>query len=133
MLRCQVPWQIEYYEHEGSEQPAEKFEDGISPRLAGKLARIAVALREHGPRLGGGLIEKCRDYPSVWEMRAILQNDLAREFFGFDHRRVVLLDGIVKRAGQPTPTSALVRAARCWKGYLASRKVSSEVKEHESV
>ena len=82
--------------------------------------------------LGGGLIEKCRGYSGLWEMRAIFQNDLAREFFGFDRQRVVLLDGIVKRVGKPTPISALSRAHRYWQDYLAKRKVSMEV-ENEPI
>jgi hypothetical protein len=40
-------WTIEYYEQADTTQPAEVFEDTVykaHPKLAGKLARIAVAL-----------------------------------------------------------------------------------------
>src|SRR5436853_5592886 len=93
---------IEYFEEENSRQPADVFEDALDrthPKLAGKLARIAVALQEHGHRLGGGLIEPCYDFSGLWEMRAIQNQWLGREFFGFDDMRVVLLHGYVKRAG----------------------------------
>jgi hypothetical protein len=96
-----MPWTIEYYEQTDTAQPAEVFEDAVYkkyPKLAGKLARIVVALESNGPRLGGGLIEPCRGYPGVWEIRAIFSQTLARELFGFDDQRVVLLHGYLKRA-----------------------------------
>ena len=42
MLRCKMPWQIEYYEQQNGGQPAEDFEDSLPVKLAGKLARVAV-------------------------------------------------------------------------------------------
>lgn len=133
MVQSKRRWEIEYYEQKDGRQPAEEFEDSIPAKLAGKLARIAVSLKEQGPQVGGGLIEKCHAYSGLWEMRAIFEKNLGREFFGFDQQRVVLLDGIMKRVGQPTATAALVRAARYWQDYLTSRKVSPEVKENGSV
>jgi hypothetical protein len=122
-----MPWMIEYYEQGDTTQPAEVFEDAVYKRyfkLAGKLARIAVALESTGPRLGGGLIEPCRGYPGVWEMRAIFSQTLARELFGFDDQRVVLLHGYLKRAGQPASDKDLAKAADYWQDYLQMRRVS---------
>ena len=47
-----MAWILEYYEQQDSTQPAEVFEDDVDrryPKLAGKLARIAVALEASGP------------------------------------------------------------------------------------
>ena len=107
MLRSKVSWTVEYYEQQNGCQPSEQFEDSLPMKLAGKLARVVVLLCEDGPGSGGGLVEKCRGYPGLWELRTIWQKDLAREFFGFDRQRIVLLDGIVKRVGHPTPGSVL--------------------------
>ena len=128
-----MPWQIEYYEQQNGGQPAEDFEDSLPVKLAGKLARVAVMIEQKGPQAGGGLAEKCHDYPGLWEMRAILQKDLAREFFGFDHRRVVLLSGTLKRAGEPTPAAALRQAYRNWQDYLVHRRISPEIDKDDSI
>jgi hypothetical protein len=122
-----MPWMIEYYEQVDTAQPAEVFADAVyqtHPKLVGKLARIAVALESSGPRLGGGLIEPCHGYPGLWEIRAIFSQTLARELFGFDDQRVVLLHGYLKRAGQPASDKDLAKAADYWRDYLRTRRVS---------
>jgi hypothetical protein len=63
-------------------------------------------------------------YPGVWEMRAIFSQTLARELFGFDDQRIVLLHGYLKRAGQPASDKDLTRAAAYWRDYLRTRRVS---------
>jgi hypothetical protein len=102
-------WTIEYYEQADGTQPAEVFEDTLKQsqiKLLAKLQRIALALETFGPRLGGGLIEGCRGYKGMWEMRAIFNNALGSEFFGFDGSQVILLHGYVKRVASllPLPT-----------------------------
>lgn len=65
-------WTIEYFEQEDTMQPAELFEDVLDstyPKLSGKLLRVVDELRVYGYKLGGGYIEKCRDYEGLWEIR----------------------------------------------------------------
>jgi len=127
-----MPWTIEYYEQADTAQPAEVFEDAryrTHPKLAAKLARIAVEMVITGPQLGGGLIEACRGYSGLWEMRAIYNQTLGRELFGFDGSRVVLLHGYIKRGGQPASAKDLQIAATYWQDYLLTRKVSPEIPE----
>src|SRR5204863_4983840 len=122
-----MAWSIEYYAQADATQPAEIFEDALDrahPKLAGKLARIAVEVQTQGYRLGGGLIERCRGYAGLWEMRAIHNQWLAREFFGFDETRVVLLHGYVKRGGQPAPRRELASAFDYWSDYQRSHRIS---------
>ena len=121
-------WTIEYYEQRDGTQPAEVFEDELKrayPPLRGKLIRIARALADSGPlQLGGGYVEPCHGYSGLWEMRAIASRTLARELFGVDGARVVLLHGYVKRSGEPASIPELDRAAHHWKDYQASRRIS---------
>lgn len=130
-----MAWIIEYFEELDSRQPAEVYEDSlirVHAKLGGKLQRIAAALEEHGPHLGGGLIEPCHGYRGLWEMRAIYNQWLAREFFGFDGGRVVLLHGYVKRAGQPAVARELEQAHAYWNEYQHTRRISPESEEeHE--
>lgn len=124
-----MTWLIEYYEQDDATQPGEVFEDALirnHAKLAGKLQRIAVALEDHGPHIGGGLIEACHGYGGLWEMRAIFNQWLAREFFGFDGTRVVLLHGYVKRAGQPASTRDFDAAFAYWTDYQRTRRISPE-------
>jgi hypothetical protein len=44
-------------------------------------------------------------------MRAIFSQTLARELFGFDDQRIVLLHGYLKRGGQPASDKDPVKAA----------------------
>lgn len=125
-------WSIEYFEQADTSQPAEIFEDALvqsQPKLAGKLLRIAVALQSSGHQLGGGLIEPCHGYHGLWEMRTIQNAWLAREFFGFDNQRIILLHGYVKRTGQPASTTDLDKASLYWKDYQKTRKISPILEE----
>jgi|SRR5579875_1296450 hypothetical protein len=120
-------WTIEYFEQENTAQPAELFEDELDqayPQLAGKLIRITDLLEVEGFHLGGGLIEKCHNYQGLWEMRAIYAGTLAREFFGFDGERIVLLHGYVKRIGQPASDRELEKAFHYWREYQRTRCIS---------
>ena len=125
-----MAWVVEYYEQQDSTQPAEVFEDDVDrryPKLAGKLARIAVALETNGPQLGGGLIEPCHGYPGLWEMRAIFGQTLGRELFSFDGQQVILLHGYIKRAGQRASDKDLAEAAEYRRDYLSTRRISPEI------
>jgi len=124
-----MAWDVEYYEQLGGTQPAEAFEDALDrrhPKLAGKLIRAVDQFALYGPQTGGGLIEACRNYAGIWEVRAIFSQTLARELFGFDGNRVVLLHGYVKRSGQEASIPDLERALRYWKDYQQTQKISPE-------
>lgn len=122
-----MAWTIEYYEQADTTQPAEVFEDQLDqehPKLAGKLLEITAALRREGYRLSGGYIEPCRGYSGLWEIRVIQSQWLARELFGFDDERVVLLPSRIKRGGQEASKRDLDLAFDYWNDYKQTRKVS---------
>jgi hypothetical protein len=120
-------WTIEYFERGDTTQPAEIFEDALlasHPKLRGKLLQVTDELEYNGPRLGGGYIEKCHDYEGMWEIRVIHSRTLAREFFGFDKERIVLLHGCTKRTGQPASVYDLEKAFGYWTEYMRTHRVS---------
>jgi hypothetical protein len=122
-----MKWTIEYFEQGDATQPAEIFEgalDATHPKLSGKLLQVTKELRFYGYQLGGGYIEKCHDYQGLWEMRIIRSGTLAREFFGFDGERIVLLHGYIKRTGQPASAHDLRKAFAYWTEYMHTRRVS---------
>ena len=123
-----------YFELEDTTQPAEIFEDALDathPKLAGKLLRVAVELQFYGHQLGGGYIEKCHNYQGIWEIRVIHSGALAREFFGFDGERIILLHGYVKRTGQSASEHDLQKALIYWTEYIHTRHISP-VKEKDN-
>lgn len=127
-----MKWDIEYYEQLDGTQPAEVFEDALYAQhrgLSAKLARTVEELETQGFRLGGGKAEKCHNYPDLWEVRAIHSQTLARELFGFDGQRVVLLHGYVKRSGEPASRKDLNLAARYWHDYQRTHRISPEQSE----
>jgi len=102
-----------------------------SPKLVGKLTGVTKHVADTLPeRVGGGLFEKCRDFPDLWEVRTIFGNELARFVVGKDGSRepprLVLLEGFWKQPGEETPKAPLERAAGCWKDYLKTRRISPE-------
>jgi hypothetical protein len=118
---------IEYFEQADTTQPAEVFEDALDdthPKLSGKLLKVAKTLQFYGHQLGGGYIEKCHDYEGMWEIRVIHSRMLAREFFGFDKERIILLHGYTKRTGQPASAYDLEKAYTYWTEYMRTRRVS---------
>ena len=129
---------IEYYAH-GSEdrQPAEEFEDALyrdNPRLLGKLQGVTSRVAAELPQsIGGGLFEKCRGFADLYEVRTIFGRQLARYIAALDGRadppRLLLLDGLSKRTGEPTPRSRLQQASGYWNDYQRTRRVSPEVPE----
>lgn len=130
-----MAYEVEYYAFGNDDrQPAEEFEDDLereSPRLLGKLQGVAMRVAQELPRsIGGGLFEKCRGYPDLYEVRTIFANQLARYVAAKDGEseppRLVLLHGVVKRPGEPTPQADLDRAARYWRDYERNRQISPE-------
>jgi hypothetical protein len=122
-----MKWKIVYFEQVDTNQPAEVFEDALlimSSKLRGKLLQVTDALRYYGHRLGGGYIEKCHDYEGIWEIRIIYNGTLARELFGFDKERIVMLHGYTKRVGQPASVYDLNKAFGYWTEYLRTRNIS---------
>lgn len=137
-----MTYEIEYYAYgDDDRQPAEAFEDALertAPKLLGKLHCVALRVSEELPRsIGGGLWEKCRGYPDLWDVRTIFAKQLARYIAAVDGQRdpprMVLLAGVVKQTGEPTPQAELVRAATYWADYQENRRVSQpeEEQDHE--
>jgi hypothetical protein len=133
-----VTYEIEYYAYgEGDRQPAEQFEDELersASKLLGKLQGVTLRVAQELPRsIGGGLWEKCRGYPDLWEVRTIFAKQLARYIAAVDGQhdppRLVLLAGVAKQTGEPTLQVELARAAKYLSEYQKTRRVSPPEEE----
>lgn len=126
-------WQVEYFEKETGEQPAEEFEDALETsadrderRLSGKLLRVAGEVADKGHLVGGGYAESCHEAPGIWQMKASVGRKRGREFFAFDGRRAILLHGTVKGPRQPTPPGDYMLAMEYLEEYRRTGRVSPE-------
>ena len=137
-----VGYDIEYYAHgRDDRQPAEQFEDALfrqSPKLLGKLQAVAASVAKELPQsIGGGLFEKARGYPDLYEVRTIFSRQLARYLAAMDGQvdppRLVLLHGVAKQTGEPTPEADLRLAARYLADYHRMRQVSPEEADDEQI
>lgn len=86
-----VPWGVRYFVDDDGSIPAAEFEDSLADAIAAKLARWVKAVAESGFTLGGGIFEACHDYPGLFEIRAKVGRQLAREFCTVDDGLLVLL------------------------------------------
>src|SRR6266705_4119189 len=121
-----MKWKMEYFEQEDTTQPAETFENALKvshSKLLGKLFQVTGELQLYGYQLGGGYIEKCHDYQGLWEIRVIHGSMLAREFFGFDEKRVILLHGYTKRTGESASAQDLKKAFTYWTEYMRTHRL----------
>ena len=64
-------------------------------------------------------------------LHVIHSGTLARELFGFDNERIVLLHGYTKRTGQSASAYDLEKAFTYWTEYMRTRRVSP-VQEEEN-
>jgi hypothetical protein len=100
------------------------FEDGLPAALAAKLARWVQAVSDGGFALGGGMFEICHGYPDLFEIRTKIGKQLVREFCTIDGGSLVLLGGIVKRVGEPTPRAAFDDASQQLSRYKVSKRTA---------
>lgn len=125
-------WRLEYYEQEDGNQPAEDFADKMrkapsKSKLWGKLTRYAISLTRLGQDLGAKYVRPCKGYGGLWTLSVTSDNgQTADAFFGFSGRRIVLLDGCVRKKGNPIPKSRLTTAFSYWEDYQRSNRVSPE-------
>ncbi len=63
-------------------------------------------------------------------MRVIHSGTLAREFFGFDKERIVLLHGYSKRTGEPASVYDMEKAFGYWTEYIRTRHISPVQEEN---
>jgi hypothetical protein len=99
------------------------FEDGLPRKLQGKLATFALAVADSGWSLGGGIFEACHSFSDLFEIRAKLGRDLAREFCTVDGEILILVDGVLKAEGEPTPPDVLRRAYARVERYRTTRRL----------
>lgn len=103
-------FEVEYYESEAGERPAEAFMDSVGPKMKAKIFGCVALLKERGSLLSGPYSSHLKD--GIFELRASLGNNAARVLYFFvSGQKAILTHGFVKKT-QKTPRSQIERAKR---------------------
>lgn len=105
-----VAYDVEYYEKENGERPAEEFILSQDKKMQAKIFMALELLEEMGPRLREPFSKSLGD--GIFEVRAQMGSDISRVLYFFVvGRKVVLTSGFVKKT-RKTPSSEIDRAKR---------------------
>jgi hypothetical protein len=105
-----MAWEVKYFRKRDGTVPAKSFQEALPPKLRAKLLRITQEAAQTEGAIGGGYYEICHSHPGLSETRAKFQKDLGRFVCGRDGNTLILLTGVRKLLGQPTPPALLDEA-----------------------
>jgi hypothetical protein len=117
-------WSVEYFQTEDGKVPAAEWEDSLPAKLKGKVYATLQVVAETEGAIGGGKFKTCHGYSNLFETRARLGNDLAREFCTRDRSMLVMLHGLTKPNGTETPPEALNQADAYRDEYDSTKRLA---------
>lgn len=101
---------VDYYEDENGEKPAEEFIDSLDVKMRAKVFGRLGLLEEHGSELGMPFSRHLDD--GIFELRTVVGSNITRILYFFVvGRRVILTHGFVKKT-RKTPAREIDRAKR---------------------
>ncbi len=105
-----MAYEVEYYERENGERPAETFILSQDKKMQAKIFMVLELLEEMGPMLREPFSKPLGD--GIFEVRAQAGSDISRVLYFFVvGRKIILTNGFVKKA-QKTPPGEIDRAKR---------------------
>lgn len=105
-----MAFDVEYYERENGERPAEEFILSQDKKMQAKIFMALELLEEMGPMLREPFSKPLGD--GIFEVRAQMGSDISRVLYFFVMgRKIILTNGFVKKA-QKTPPGEIDRAKR---------------------
>ena len=101
-------YQVEFFEKDNGDIPAEDFINALNVKMSAKVYRLLVMVAENGPDLREPYSKHLDD--GIFELRAKFGSDITRVlYFFFVGRRVVVTNGFVKKT-QKTPQAEIDKA-----------------------
>ncbi len=105
-----MAYDVEYYEKENGERPAEEFILSQDKKMQAKIFMALELLEKMGPRLREPFSKPLGD--GIFEVRAQMGSDISRVLYFFVvGRKIILTSGFVKKT-QRTPPGEIDRAKR---------------------
>jgi hypothetical protein len=121
-----MAWSAYFFEREDGAVPARDFLEALDIPLRMRLASRVVAVEQNGFSLGGGVFEVCHGYSDLFEIRVKVSRRLARLYCTVDGDRLILVGGLLKLQGQPTPQAVLREAAARIAEYRRAKRVVTD-------
>lgn len=108
-------YQVEYYERENGDRPAESFILAQDKKMQAKIFAVLELLEEKGPTLREPFSKSLGD--GIFEVRAKQGTDISRVLYFFVvNKKIILTNGFVKKT-QKTPQEEIKRAKRYRNAY----------------
>ena len=108
---------IDFYDLADGTKPAQKFIEGLPPKMLAKVLRSVHMLRLNGSELREPYSKYLED--GIFEVRAKVGTDISRVLYFFMvGRKAILTHGFVKKT-QKTPSPEIERARKCRAEYLS--------------
>lgn len=103
-------YEVDYYEDENSNRPAEQFIDRLDAKMKAKVFGRLELLEENGSSLGMPFSRHLSD--GIFELRTVQGNNITRILYFFVvGKRVILTHGFIKKT-QETPLREIEKAKR---------------------
>lgn len=103
-------YEIDFYEKENGEAPAEEFIRSLDAKMKAKVFRVLDMLEINGPALRMPHSENIED--GIFEIRAKQGSDISRVlYFFYIGKKIILTNGFIKKS-QKTPSKEIALAKK---------------------
>lgn len=119
-----MSFNIEFYEKENGEKPAEEFLTTLDVKMRAKLSMLASLLEENGNELRAPYSKHLED--GIFELRGKVGTNIARVlYFFYVGEHIILTHGFIKKT-QKTPRSEISKAKEYRADYLQRKELENE-------
>ena len=109
-------YNVQFYEKENGEVPAEAFLLSLDKKMRAKLTGLIVILQEYGNQLREPYSKPLGD--GIFELREKVGSDISRVLYFFYHNGVIILTNGFMKKSRKTPKDEIHKAKRYRKDYL---------------
>lgn len=111
-----MKFEVQFYEKENGERPAEEFMLSVDDKLRAKLSGLVKVLAEKGNNLREPYSKHLED--GIFELRGKVGNDISRVLYFFYYEgKIILTNGFIKKT-QKTPRKQIKIAKERRKEYI---------------
>lgn len=119
-----MSFNIEFYEKENGEKPAEEFLTTLDVKMRAKLSMLASLLEENGNELRAPYSKHLED--GIFELRGKVGTNIARVlYFFYVGEHIIFTHGFIKKT-QKTPRSEISKAKEYRADYLQRKELENE-------
>jgi len=111
-----LKFEVQFYEKENGERPAEEFMLSVDDKMRAKLSGLVKVLAEKGNNLREPYSKYLED--GIFELRGMVGNNISRVLYFFYYEgKIILTNGFIKKT-QKTPRKQIKLAKERRKDYI---------------